>query len=168
MSLWGQGEGLHFIFVVLGIRTCDLRHATHAAFHWTDSPALVSYFVFLGNTLVCCAKTLDKSNPERTGFLICLTGHSISLGGSKAGTQDKNLEVTEAEAMEEPHLPACFSSFLSLLSDITQHCCPSDGAIPSGLGLPTSSTNQENAPQTCYGKFNGDIFSIDVPLPRWL
>ena len=50
------------------------------------------------------------------------------------------------------------SGLLYFLCDAAQAYLPRDSAAHSGLGLPTSISNQENVPQTSVD----DIFSVEI------
>ena len=68
------------------------------------------------------------------------------------GSQDRILKRAETQRQDRSHgrmllIGLLAHSFFNLLSYRTQDHLPRDGTAHSGLGTPTSTTNQENVPQ---------------------
>ena len=129
------------------------------------------------SSAIAVIKRCDQSQP---GVGLRLILPRLSSRNIRSGTQGRNPEEeTEAEAAEEKRcLLACFprlaqrtflynpeppaQGWLSILSYTIQNHLPRHSNTHNGLGLPTSVTNQENAPQPCLqANLVGAFFQLD-------
>lgn len=91
--------------------------------------------------------------------------HSSSGSEINARTWRHELEQTSRRSAAYRFAPLVL---LSLLSCTTQDHLPRDGAAHSGMDTPTSTTNQENATQTCLQLDLTEALSQLFPLLKLL
>lgn len=106
----------------------------------------------------CCAKYMTKGSLGRNGFISSSFQVTVMTENIMAGAGGGNRSIDHEEMCSLP---------LSNLSHTTDHL-PRDGTASSGVGRPTSS-NQENAPETCLRakmteSFKILIFNLEVPF----
>lgn len=107
-------------------------------------------------------KPWPKQAGRRKDFLSSYTLQTMTEG-SQGRTSRQNLKQRPWKST------ACWLVLCCLLSQLLSTtpmatCLPRDSPSHSGLGLPTSFTNQENAPPPCTGQSDGGNSSIDIPL----
>ena len=103
--------------------------------------------------LIALVKAMTTNNLGRKGFM--LPHPSLSLCNVRAETEAGHWrsELKQQRPFEE--CVACSPCSLNLFPHTTKDCPSRDSTVHSGLGPPTSITNQENVLKICYRSSEG-------------